>query len=393
MYDVVVVGCGLAGITVARTLADKGFKVLIIERRNHIGGNLYDYVDEDKFLVQKYGPHCFFTDDINVKNYIEKYIDVEDCFVKCKTMINNQAIPMPFNFESIDIIYNETEAEELKSRLKTYFPNSEIVSVTDLLESKDELIKSYGQFMYENEYKLYTSKQWGLDISEISPAVFHRVPVYLSYKSDYQASKYQFLPVGGFTKMVENIISNDNITIKFNTDVLNDGVIKIKENKVCYVQDNIEYCDIPILFTGEVDALFDFKYGRLPYRSLEFVWKYHDLDSFQDTAIVAYPQADKITRVTEYKKLPNQKNKGTKISIEIPVPYEPVNSPIGNEPYYPIKNESNDDIYKRYSKDAEKLENLFLCGRLAEYKYYNMDDVIRRAQSIAEAIEKEICKR
>ena len=389
MYDVIIIGCGLAGMISARYFCDNGYKVLILEKRSHIGGNIYDEVDESGFLVQKYGPHCFFTDDERIKPYVERFVGTEDCFVKCKTKINGKDIPMPFNFESIDIIYDKTTAEELKQCLNQAFGDKKIVSVTDLLNCSDELIQDYGKFMYENEYKLYSAKQWGRDISEISPAVFHRVPVYLSYADQYQSSKYQFLPKGGFTKFSEELINSELIDVRTSVDAIAENIVEIRDNVVHVHWENRTYDSIPVLFTGELDALFEYKYGKLPYRSLEFIWKTIMEDEYHDTEIVAYPQADKITRVTEYKKLPVQRCDGkTRISIEIPVEYD-INAPIGNEPYYPIKNDENDQKYQLYLEMSSKIGNLYLCGRLADYKYYNMDNVMIRAQETAQKIIKE----
>jgi len=390
MYDLVIIGCGLAGMTIARKFADSGYKVIIIERRNHISGNIYDEFDKNGFLVQKYGPHCFFTNEIKIKQFVERFAIIEDYFVKCRTVIDNKRIPMPFNFDSIDIIYKKDDAVNLKKRLQEYFKGKEIIAVTDLLLSNDEMIRSYGQFMYEKEYKLYSAKQWGRDISEISSEIFNRVPVYLSYRDMYQSHKYQFLPKGGFTKFAEALIDSSSIHIITNKDALREQIIRIENNSLIFYWKNKRFDNIPVLYTGELDALFEYKYGHLPYRSLEFVWKLIDKEDYQETEIVAYPQADKITRITEYKKLPKQNVRGkTEISIEFPILYD-ANSPVGNEPYYPIKNDINDAIYLKYLEETKKIKNLFLCGRLADYKYYNMDMVIWHAWEVADKIMEEI---
>lgn len=387
MWDVVIIGCGLSGMVAARKLAEAGKKVLILEKRKHVGGNIYDEVDHNGFLVQTYGPHCFFTNNAEIQPYIEQFIETENCFVKCKTMIDGKSIPMPFNFQSIDMIYDAEYAEMLKKELIEYFEGKEIVAVTDLLYATNEHIVNYGNYMYENEYKLYSAKQWGRSIEEISPEVFKRVPVYLSYKKEYQSHEYQFLPVGGFTILSEKMLEHSNIHVELNCDVLKQKILKI-ENGQAVIEFNQQIFKGPILFTGELDALFGYEYGNLPYRSLEFVWKVLEQEEFQDTAIVAYPQADKITRVTEYKKLPYQKKPGiTEISIEIPFEYNK-NAPVGNEPYYPIKNAENDELYMKYYNNAKQIENLYLCGRLADYKYYNMDMVIERSWSVTDEILK-----
>lgn len=384
-WDCVIIGCGLSGMVVARSLADQGKKILILEKRNHIGGNIFDEYHDSGILIQKYGPHSFFTNDENIRPYIEQFIETEDCFVECKTVIDGKKIPMPFNFESIDLIYPLEHAERLKNELKECFKGKEMVSVTDLLESGNEIIVEYGQYMYEKEYCLYTAKQWGRDITTISPEIFKRVPVYLSNRKIYQSHEYQFVPKGGFTKLAQKMLDHNNITLRLNCDVLIEDKVRFADNKMIIELDGNEFHGT-IVYTGEIDALFDYQYGTLPYRSLEFIEKVLAEESYQDTAIVAYPQADKITRVTEYKKLPTQDIKGkTLISIEIPYEYDR-NMPVGNEPYYPIKNDETDQIYKRYFEKSEKIYNLYLVGRLADYKYYNMDMVINRALEVADNI-------
>lgn len=389
MWDVIVVGCGLSGMVAARELAERGKRILILEKRNHIGGNIFDCVDGNGFLVQKYGPHCFFTEDYTIKEYVEKFVGIEECFVKCQTMIDGMAIPMPFNFQSIDILYEKSDADNLKMELLRYFKDKEIVYVTDLLECPIKIITDYGKFMYEKEYMLYTAKQWGRTIESISPDIFKRVPVYLSYRKEYQYHRYQFLPRGGFTKLAESILDHENIEVQLESKAeLVENIDGGQKNmSISCHGTNFEG---PIIFTGELDSLFGYRYGRLPYRSLEFVWKTYELESYQDTEIVAWPQKDKITRVTEYKKMPIQeKANKTVISVEIPLEYDP-ESPIGNEPYYPIKNDENDKLYLMYKELTANYRNLFCCGRLADYKYYNMDMVINRALQIADEAEEYI---
>lgn len=380
MVDCIIVGSGICGSVAARDLAERGKKVLVFERRNHVGGNVYDYTDENGFLVQKYGPHCFFTNRKEIKEYVERFTETVDCFVKCKTVIDGQRIPMPFNFRSIDIIYDQDTAKELKKKLTDEFPDREIVHVTELLDSKDPDISRYGRYMYENEYKLYSAKQWGRPIESISQDVFKRVPVYLSYRDSYQSHKYQFLAKNGFTDLILRILDHPNIEIKVNQDFL-DGLELNEQNGSIYRKGCKINC--PVLYTGEPDSLFRFKYGTLPYRSLEFVWKTIDTNSYQDTEITAFPQADKVTRVTEYTKLPDQaRDDKTVISIEIPFEYNR-SAPFGNEPYYPIINNGNLVLYMKYRDEAAKYPLLYLAGRLADYRYYNMDDVILRARETA----------
>lgn len=380
--DCLIIGCGLCGMAAARRIAESGKQVSIIEKRDHIGGNIYDYYNTDGILVQRYGPHSFFTDKKEIKDYVENFLPTQDSFVECQTIINGQAIPMPFNFKSIDLLYSKEKANDLKKRLLSAFPHQEIVSVTSLVEHPDPLIKSYGEFMFQNEYRLYSAKQWGRPIDSIEPAVFNRVPVYLSYRKPYQRHPYQFLPVGGFTELSTKIISHPNISLTLNEDALSH--LTLQENGKLYWDGSELNC--PVLYTGPLDALLNYKFGVLPYRSLEFIWKTLSIESFQETGIVAYPQADKVTRITEYTKLPEQHVPGkTTIAIEIPFDFIP-NAPFGGEPYYPVLTPETKGIYSNFLAASRQYPTLFLGGRLADYRYYNMDDVIIRGWEVADKI-------
>lgn len=383
--NVLVVGCGLTGSVIARCLAEEGKSVMLLERRDHIGGNLYDYRNSDGVLLQKYGPHTFFTDDVQIRDYIERFVPVKDYYVDCRTMINGKTFPMPFNFRAIDMLYPQEKADDLKGRLLEAFPERDTVSVAEIVECRDELISGYGRFMYENEYSLYTSKQWGRPIESISPAVFGRVPVYLSYKEDYEAQKYQFVPAKGFTDMIQKMLDHPGITYRLGTDALEHLRVDKERGAVTWMENEI---DIPVVYTGALDELLGYKYGQLPYRSLEFVWKELPVESAQAAALVAWPQEETVTRVTEYTKLPPQKIKGRKktvIAVEIPFEYDR-KRPFGNEPYYPIVNAEAQGMYELYKRDADAVANLFPAGRLADYKYYNMDHAIRRAWDVAECV-------
>ena len=382
MKTVVIIGCGLTGIVTARFLAEHGYVVHLYERRDHIGGNVYDYIHSSGCLIQKYGPHSFFTNNEAILNYVKQYDEVIDSFVECETKINGTFYPMPFNFRSIDLLYDGDYAQRLKQDLLDEFKGKEIIFVTDLLNSKNSRIVHYGQFMYENEYRLYTAKQWGRGIDTISPEVFKRVPVYLSYRKPYQSHKFQFLPKKGFTELSRSILSHPNISYYLNTDAL---------EKVTFTNESIRFEgyreSVPVLYTGAIDELFNYCYGQLPYRSLEFIIKELPVKSFQRTAIVAYPQAEKVTRVTEYTKLPMQDiGERTLVSFEVPFEYRK-SEPFGNEPYYPVLTDSSKKLFSMYRKRSDRYKNLFLAGRLADFKYYNMDDVILRALDVATQIK------
>ncbi|MBR5964563.1 MAG: NAD(P)-binding protein [Treponema sp.] len=386
MIDVVVVGCGLSGMVVARELAEKQMKVHIIEKRNHIGGNIFDYYNSEGCLVQKYGPHVFFTNDEGIEQYVKKFVDIMPFFPEYRTKINGKYIPMPFNFASIDLLYTKEHAELLKGQLLNEFHNREIVSVLDLISSNVKEIHDYGMFMFEHEYRKYSSKHWNIPIDDIDPAVFTRVPVYLSYKREYEQHKYQFMPCGGFTKLAQEIINHENITYELNVDALTRLKLNLDEKKCLYVDTNNEEKAIPIVYTGPLDELFSYKNGFLPYRSLEFVWKTIDSSKAPETEITAYPEGDKYLRITDYTRFPKQECKGKSfISIEIPVEYKK-DELFGNEPYYPVLTEQTKKISEQYYDDCKVFSNIFFCGRLAEFKYYNMDSIINNAKKLADSI-------
>ena len=381
--ECLIVGCGLCGSVVARTLAEKGWRIQIIDRRFHVGGNLYDYYDENGILVQKYGPHSFFTNHLEIKEYVEKFEPTFDSYPEYVTYINGQPLPMPFNFQSIDLLYAPDKAKELKEELTAAFPGRETVAVTEVILHSNPLIAEYGRFMYENEYRLYSAKQWGRPIEEMSPEVFRRVPVYLSYKRAYQPHPYQFLPQHGFTAWIKKILDHPNIKISLKTTEEEQLSLRNADHSI-WRQNRQITC--PVVYTGAADELFNYQYGVLPYRSLEFIWRTLDQAEFQKTPLAAYPQAEKITRITEYTRLPPQKANGkTVIAIEIPFEYDKT-APVGNEPYYPILNDETKVRYQKYKQLAEEYPNLYLAGRLGDYRYYNMDDAILRAWEISEQI-------
>jgi len=271
----------------------------------------------------------------------------------------------------------------LKNRLLAAFPDQETVPVANLVFHPEGLIADYGRFMYENEYRLYTAKQWGRPIENISPAVFGRVPVYLSYKKEYQFQPYQFVPENGYTDIAPRMLDHPHITYELNIDALKFLQLDRDQHTVHW---NGEILNCPVIYTGALDELFGFEFGRLPYRSLEFIWKTAPVtdDLF---AITAWPQAEKVTRVTNFAELPHQNISSgkTALAIEIPFEYDP-DKPFGNEPYYPINNDQTQKLYKQYREMADKYPGLFPAGRLAEYKYNNMDHTIFHAQNTARAV-------
>ena len=379
MYDFVVIGAGLSGGVISRYLAEKGKKVLIIEKRNHMAGNMYDYINEVGIKIQKYGPHVFHTNDEFVYSYIKRFCTPIEYRTKCEAVINGISTPSPFNFKTIDQFYNLEKAEILKNKLLNYYKGSESVTIVELLQSKDEDIREFANFLYENDYKLYTAKQWNISPDKIDPSVLKRVPIWLSYRDTYFSDKYEFIPSEGFDGMYKNIINHCNIDVKLNVDALKFLSFDY-ENKMVRYKDKI--CNI--VYTGPIDRLFNYKFGELPYRSLKFIFENKNINSYQNVAIVAYPQVEGYTRITEYNKMPIQYSENTCVVYEYPIEY---NKQIHAEPYYPILTEASIIMNGLYQKYAEQFHNLFLCGRLADFKYYNMDQVVLRAIEVCKKME------
>lgn len=382
-YDVIVVGAGLAGSIYANFFAKKNKKVLVVEKRDHIAGNLYDY-NENGIFVQKYGPHCFHTNDEKVMNFINIYSDWYSYKVNCEVYMHNQYTPSPFNFKTIDQFYPSKEAKTIKEKLLQNYPGQKSVTILELLKSSDETIRKYADFLYKSDYSLYTAKQWGIKPEMVDPNVLRRVPVLLNYDEQYFYDKYQLMPTNGFTQFVQNILQNDNIDIRLNCDFLE----HIKFDIDSIFIDGVLYEGL-IVYTGELDRLFNYKFGELPYRSLRFEFFNKNTKSIQSAPIVAYPEATDFTRITEFSKFTKNVFDYTSYSVEYPQPY---NKNL-NEPYYPINNEKSDKIYNSYLELSRKYTNIILAGRLADFKYYNMDQVIKKVLDDIDILEVKLCQK
>lgn len=369
--DGLVIGCGLSGAVIARQLAERGKKVVIWERRNHIGGNMYDYVDEHGILVQKYGPHTFHTKNKELYDYICKYEDWNTYKLTCGAVWDGKYTPTPFNFTTIDTFFDKSKATALKAKIADAYKNRCTATVVEVLNNEDDDIRGYAEYLFMNDYAPYTAKQWGVSPTEIDPSVLKRVPLRFSYEEGYFDDPYEVMPKHSFTKFFENLLNHPNIEVRLGVEALEH--IEIKENKILIDGEVVNY---PVVYTGALDELFGGIYGQLPYRSLRFEWKHEDVDSKQPAPVVAYPQEEGYTRITEYNKLPYQKTEGTTYVIEYPLPYlESQNQ----EPYYPVLTEESQKVYEKYKQLADKVPNLFCCGRLADFKYYNMDQALERA--------------
>ena len=372
MKDVIIIGAGFAGATVANVLANKGKNVLIIDKRDHIGGNAYDYMEED-ILIHKYGPHIFHTNSKEVFDYLSNFTEWYKYEHKVLGHVDNKLVPIPFNFKSIEECLPE-KAEKLIELLKKDYGEGKKVPIMELLSNENEDIRHLANYIYEHVFKYYTMKQWDMKVEELDSAVSARVPVNTSYDDRYFNDTYQYMPKEGYTKLIEKMLDNEHIEVLLNANVTD--ILKLEDGTIYY--NNLPF-DGDVYYTGALDELFEYKHGELPYRSLDLILERLN-KTFQDAATENYPENDvKFTRITEYKHFMEVEPKGvTYIHTEYPFPYKR-NGEVGNVPYYPIIKDENQTLYETYVKEASKYPKLHLIGRLAEYKYYNMDAIVLKA--------------
>ncbi|GHV42370.1 UDP-galactopyranose mutase [Synergistales bacterium] len=374
MYDIVVVGSGFSGSIIARKLAEEcGKKVLLLEQRSHVGGNMYDERDERGILIHKHGPHLISTNRYWIIEYLERYAELVPHNAKLLSFIDGKYVRLPFNFTTLQQLVSPEKVEGLLAKMREVFAGRDRVSIFELVEHADTDIRDYGDMLFKKAYKTYIAKQWGCSPSEIDRSVLERALMCIGYDERYLNKDFQRLPKYGFTKLFENMLDHPDITVKLNCNAFRH--LTLDESSGTVFCDGVKYQQV--IFTGAIDELLSEKFGRLPYRSIYFHYEVRRANDGLPCEIVSYPQAEGYTRRTEYRRInyiPIETD-DTVIVTEYPVIYDK-DAEIGNLPYYPVLNVANTLLYQKYVHEAQKYSNLFLCGRLAEYKYYNMDAVI-----------------
>ena len=370
MSKIIIVGAGLSGATIARLFADGGDDVTVIDKRQTVGGNIYDCTDKNGITIQPYGPHIFHTNEKEVFDFLSRFTEWEKYEHRVLANVKGTLVPVPFNMTSLFKLYPEDKAERIKEILLSEVGEGKKVPILQLKQHENEEVRKFADFVYNNIFYIYTKKQWGFKPEELGEAVMNRVPVYVSEEDRYFTDEYQYMPKDGFTEMVSNMLCHPRIQLKLGTDAkkhisLDDGKIYL----------NGKEFDGTLIYTGCVDELFDYKFGVLPYRSLKFKFKTINKPSFQPSAVVNYTTSHKFTRISEFSKFTCKPQQKTVIVKEYSRNFKKGK----NIPYYPIPLDKNYVHYGEYVVEAAKYDGLYLLGRLANYKYINMDIAVLQA--------------
>ena len=366
MFDWVIVGAGFAGSVLAERLASqRGDKVLVIDRRPHIGGNAYDRYDDAGLLMHQYGPHIFHTNSQAIFDHLSQFTTWRHYEHRVLAEVDEKLVPIPINLDTVNTLYGlDLTSEELED----WFA-SRAEPVDEIRTSEDVVVSKVGRELYEKFFRGYTQKQWGVDPSQLDKSVTSRVPTRTNRDDRYFGDEFQYMPEHGYTRMFEQMLDHPNIKIMLQTDFAD-------------IRDEVQYKRL--IFTGPIDEFFDFRFGKLPYRSLSFEHVTLDTEWHQPVAVVNYPQTQAYTRVTEYKHLTGQQNARTSLTYEFP-------SDVG-DPYYPVPRPENAELFKRYEALAKATPDVWFVGRLATYRYYNMDQVVGQALATFRRIEEELPK-
>lgn len=363
-FDWLIVGSGFTGATLAERIASQlNQTVLMVDRRNHVGGNAFDEYNDVGIQVHKFGPHIFHTNSKEVFGYLSQFTNWRPYMHQVLGMVEGCLVPVPFNLNSLRLLFPIKYAEKLEEKLVETYGIGVKVPILKMMETTDPEIKFLGDYIYKNVFEGYTRKQWDLKPEQLDASVTGRVPVFISKDDRYFQDTYQAMPINGYTAMFNRMLSHKNIKILLNTDY-REIMDSIKFNRMIY--------------TGPVDEFFDFSHGKLPYRSLRFEFIDLPYTRHQAVGTVNYPNNFDFTRITEQSYLSGQKMPQTTLIYEYPQIYDPKI----NEPYYPIPRPESREIYNQYELEIQKLETVIFAGRLADYKYYNMDQACARALKV-----------
>ncbi|NGM17130.1 UDP-galactopyranose mutase [Eggerthellaceae bacterium zg-893] len=387
-FDAVVVGAGFAGSVAARELAERGGKrVLLIEKKSHIGGNMYDELDEAGILVHRYGPHIFHTNDERAFNYVRRFTEWRDYQHEVRADWHGTYLPVPFNKNSMEIAFGPDEAARLTDKLVSVFGDERKVTITELRAQDDPDLAKVADFVYNNVFLYYTQKQWGLTPEEVDPSVVARVPVFLSRDNRYFQDAFQGLPKHGYTPLFENMLDHENIVVCLNTQAESVFDLRFESDAEDAPLSAIALAGKPfegdIVFTGPLDELFLARFGRLPYRTLDFVYETYDVSEKLPVGTVNFTVSEDYTRITEFKHLTGQVAPNTTIMKEYSRAYADPETQI---PYYAILSDENFALYRRYKDLTRNMANFHTLGRLAEYRYYNMDAIVHLALDLADKL-------
>lgn len=367
MFDWLIVGAGFAGSVLAERIASqRGETVLVVDRRRHIAGNAHDRYDAAGLLIHEYGPHIFHTNSQMIFDHLSRFTEWRPYEHRVLAKVDGKLVPIPINRVTLEKLYGRSfTSDEAKD-----FLQSRAEATPEIRTSEDVVVSTIGRELYEKFFRGYTRKQWGLDPSELDRSVTARVPTRTNDDDRYFTDTFQFMPLNGYTRMFERMLAHLNIKVLLQTDFREvRGVIPYRH----------------LVFTGPIDEYFDFRLGRLPYRSLNFEHRTIDVAWHQPVGTVNYPQDQDYTRVSEYKHLTGQVHPKTSITYEYP-------SAVG-DPYYPIPRPENAALFKRYEELARQVPAVWFVGRLATYRYYNMDQVVGQALSTFARIEKTVPRR
>jgi UDP-galactopyranose mutase len=362
MFDWLIVGAGFAGSVLAERLAnERGDRVLLVDRRPHIGGNAYDGYNESGLLYHHYGPHIFHTNSERIFQYLSRFTQWRPYEHRVLAYVDGQYLPVPINLDTVNRLYGlSLNSGELEA-----FFASRAEQIADIRTSEDVIVSKIGRDLYEKFFQTYTRKQWGLDPSELDKSVTSRVPVRTNRDDRYFTDRFQAMPLNGYTAMFQNMLANPRIHVLLQTDYRQ-------------VKDVIAYRRL--IYTGPIDEFFEYRCGKLPYRSLRFEHTTLSEVRHQCVGVVNYPQTETYTRVTEYKHLTGQQHPCTTLTYEYPS--------ASGDPYYPVPRPTNQNLFAAYDAMARERNDVYFVGRLATYRYYNMDQVVGQALSTFEKIEK-----